>query len=146
MAARAGVGRRLRAALERRRCVRAPAAGQARPPVRAVDAADRARDRLPARGTRVRQRLGRLPLRLRLTLAGPLLLPPALAVVIGLVFLRFEGGLNSAIDGDLRARAGTLSIMVARQGPQALLSRPAVELRRPLGAFGQVVDRRGRVL
>ena len=91
-------------------------------------------------------RLRRLPLRLRLTLAGTLILPLALAVVFGLVFLRFEAGLTSAIDGDLRARADTLSAMLARRGPAALDAAAAAQLLRPLGAYAQVVDARGRVL
>jgi two-component system OmpR family sensor kinase len=91
-------------------------------------------------------RVRRLPLRVRLTLAGTLLLPLPLAVVFGLVFLRFEGGLNATIDGDLRARGDAVAVMVGRHGPRALDSVAAQELLRPLGAFAQVVDRRGRVL
>ena len=96
--------------------------------------------------TRLAARVRRLPLRVRLALAGTLLLPVPLAVVFGLVFLRFEEGLNAAIDGDLRARADAVAIMIGRQGPQALRTVPAQELLRPLGAFAQVVDRHGRVL
>jgi signal transduction histidine kinase len=96
--------------------------------------------------TRLRARLARLPLRVRLTLAGTLLLPLALAVVFALVFLRFEGGLNATIDGDLRARADTLRTMVDRRGTEALQSVAAQELLRPLGAFAQVVGRGGDVL
>src|SRR3954470_20539649 len=91
-------------------------------------------------------RVRRLPLRVRLTLAGTLLLPLPLAIVFGLVFLRFESGLNAAIDGDLRARADAVSLMLRRQGPTGLHSVAAQELLRPLGAFAQVVDRHGRVL
>ena len=96
--------------------------------------------------TRLGARIRRLPLRVRLTLAGTLLLPLALAVVFGLVFLRFEDGLNGAIDGDLKARADAAAIMIERDGPGAVQSRPAQELLGPLGAFAQVVDGRGRVL
>jgi two-component system OmpR family sensor kinase len=96
--------------------------------------------------TTLRARVRRLPLRVRLTLAGTLLLPLPLAVVFGLVFLRFEGALNSTIDGDLRARADAVGVMLRRQGPDALDGVAAQELLRPLGAFAQVVDRRGRVL
>jgi signal transduction histidine kinase len=91
-------------------------------------------------------RLRRLPLRVRLTLAGTLLLPVALGVVFGLVYLRFEGGLNSTIDGDLRARADTLAVTLRGRDTAALNASAATELLRPLGAFAQVVDRRGRVL
>jgi signal transduction histidine kinase len=94
----------------------------------------------------MRQRLHRLPLAVRLTLAGTLLLPAALAVAFGLVFLRFEHGLNDTIDGDLRGRAASVAIIVARQGPEAVRSAAAQELLRPLGAFAQVADARGRVL
>src|SRR5919199_3008997 len=120
MAARAGLGRRLRSALERRGRVRPAAAGEARPPVRAAHAAHGPRHRIPARGAVMRERLRRLPLAVRLTLAGTLLLPVALALAFGLVFLRFESGLNDTIDGDLRARADSLAIMVARHGPAAV--------------------------
>jgi two-component system OmpR family sensor kinase len=96
--------------------------------------------------TRLRARIARLPLRVRLMLAGTVLLPLALAVVFALVFLRFEGGLNATIDGDLRARADTLRTMLDRRGPRALQSLAAQELLRPLGAFAQVVDRRGHVV
>src|SRR3954468_23082886 len=91
-------------------------------------------------------RVRRLPLRVRLTLAGTLLLPLPLAVVFGLVFLRFESGLNATIDGDLRARANAVAVMLGRQGPTALHGGAAEGLLRPLGAFAQVVDRHGRVL
>src|SRR4051794_26965196 len=91
-------------------------------------------------------RVRRLPLRVRLTLAGTLLLPLPLAIVFGLVFLRFESGLNATIDADLRARADAVAVMLGRQGPIALQGAAAQELLRPLGAFAQVVDRRGRVL
>src|SRR3954471_4801778 len=91
-------------------------------------------------------RVRRLPVRVRLTLAGTLLLPLPLAIVFGLVFLRFESGLNATIDADLRARADAVAVMLGRQGPTALQSAAAQELLRPLGAFAQVVDRRGRVL
>jgi signal transduction histidine kinase len=94
----------------------------------------------------MRDRLRRLPLRARLTLAGTLLLPLALAVVFGLVFLRFEGALTSTIDGDLRARADTLAAMVRGQGPEALNRPGGQALLRPLAAFAQVTDRAGRVL
>jgi signal transduction histidine kinase len=94
----------------------------------------------------LRRRVARLPLRVRLTLAGTLLLPLALAVVFTLVFLRFEAGLNATIDGDLRARGDTLRTMLARQGRRALDGRAAQDLLRPLGAFAQVIDARGRVL
>jgi hypothetical protein len=43
-----------------------------------------------------------------------------LAVVFGLVFLRFESGLNATIDADLRARADAVAVMLRRQGPVAL--------------------------
>src|SRR3954447_4610751 len=91
-------------------------------------------------------RVRRLPLRIRLTLAGTLLLPLPLAVVFGLVFLRFESGLNATIDADLRARADAVAVMLRRQGPTALHGGAAQELLRPPGAFAQVVDRHGRVL
>lgn len=94
----------------------------------------------------VLRRLRRLPLRVRLALASTLILPLALAVVSGLVFLRFEAGLTSAIDSDLRARAEPLAVIVARRGPGALDGPSATALLRPLGAFAQVADRRGRVL
>ena len=91
-------------------------------------------------------RVRRLPLRVRLALAGTLLLPLPLAVVFGLVFLRFEGALNNTIDGDLRARAAAVAVMLHRHGPRALDGAASQQLLRPLGAFAQVVDRRGRVL
>src|SRR4051794_38930073 len=94
---------------------------------------------------RLRHRVLLLPLRVRLALAGTLLLPFALAIVFGLVFLRFEASVNASIDGDLRARADALATMVTRQGAGALTSTAAVDLLRPQGAFAQVVDRRGRV-
>ena len=94
---------------------------------------------------RVRHRVLRLPLRVRLALAGTLLLPFALAIVFGLVYLRFEGSVNASIDGDLRARADALATMVTRHGAGALTSVAAVDLLRPQGAFAQVVDRRGGV-
>jgi two-component system OmpR family sensor kinase len=96
--------------------------------------------------TTLAARIRRLPVRVRLTLAGTVLLPLALAIVFGLVFLRFEAGLNATIDGDLRARANAVSIMLRREGPQALQGAAAQELLGPLGAFAQVVDRSGRVL
>jgi signal transduction histidine kinase len=95
---------------------------------------------------RLRHRALLLPLRVRLALAGTLLLSFALAVVFGLVFLRFEAGVNASIDGDLRARADALATVVARDGPRALASTPGIELLRPQGAFAQVVDRRGAIL
>lgn len=95
--------------------------------------------------TALGERIRRLPVRARLALAGTLLLPIALAVVFGLVFLRFEGGLNHAIDGDLRARADTLGTLVGRDGNAALRSVAATELLRPLGAFAQIVGKDGRV-
>jgi two-component system, OmpR family, sensor kinase len=95
---------------------------------------------------RVRRRVLLLPLRVRLALAGTLLLPVALAVVFGLVFIRFESNLNSAIDADLRARAEALATMVAARGPGAIDSRSGRDLLRPQGAFAQVVDARGRVV
>src|SRR4051812_13496839 len=91
-------------------------------------------------------RVRRLPLRVRLTLAGTLLLPLPLAIVFGLVFLRFESALNATIDGDLRARANAVAVMLGRQGPTALHGGAAEGLLRPLGAFAQVGDRNGRVL
>ena len=94
----------------------------------------------------MRDRIRRLPLAVRLTLAGTLLLPVALVVAFGLVFLRFENGLNESIDGDLHARAASVAIMIGRQGPAAVRSAAAQELLRPLGAFAQVADGRGRVL
>jgi two-component system OmpR family sensor kinase len=96
--------------------------------------------------TGLRRRLRRLPLRVRLTLAGTLLLPLALAVVFGLVYLRFEAGLNATIDADLRARADALAPMLRRDRPTTLHGRAAVALLRPLGAFAQVVDGQGRTL
>lgn len=96
--------------------------------------------------TGLRARVWQLPLRVRLTLAGTLLLTVALAVVFGLVFVRFEAGLNSAIDGDLRARAQTLAVVVRREGPGAIQRVDAQELLRSLGAFAQVVDQHGRAL
>ena len=96
--------------------------------------------------SRLAARVRRLPLRLRLTLAGTVLLPLPLAIVFGLVFLRFEGALNATIDGDLRARAAAVAVMLRDQGPRAIDGAAAQELLRPLGAFAQVVDRRGRVL
>jgi two-component system, OmpR family, sensor kinase len=95
---------------------------------------------------RIRRRVLLLPLRVRLALAATLLLPVALGVVFGLVFLRFEGSLNSAIDGDLRARAEALATMVAARGPAAIDSLAGRDLLRPQGAFAQVVDARGRVV
>src|SRR4051794_17443388 len=94
---------------------------------------------------RLRQRVLLLPLRVRLALAGTLLLPFALAIVFGLVFLRFEASVNASIDGDLRARADALATMVTRRGAGALTSTAAVDLLRPQGAFAQVVDHRGGV-
>jgi hypothetical protein len=91
-------------------------------------------------------RARRLPLRVRLTLAGTLLLPVPLAIVFGLVFLRFEGGLNATTDADLRARADAIAVLLDDRGPAGLDSVPAQELLRPLGAFAQVVDRRGDVV
>src|SRR4051794_19727649 len=143
------MGCRLRAALERGRGVCAPAASEARPALRCAHAAHRPRRRLSASGTavtRLAARIRRLPLRVRLTLAGTLLLPVPLAIVFGLVFLRFEGALNATIDGDLRARADAVAVMLRSDGSGALDGVAAQELLRPLGAFAQVVDRRGRVL
>jgi signal transduction histidine kinase len=94
---------------------------------------------------RLRHRVLLLPLRVRLALAGTLLLPFALALVFGLVFLRFEASVNASIDGDLRARADALATIVTRQGAGALASTAAVDLLRPQGAFAQVVDDRGGV-
>src|SRR4051794_27940792 len=91
-------------------------------------------------------RVRRLPVRVRLTLAGTLLLPLPLAVVFGLVFLRFEGALNATIDGDLRARADAVAALLAHDGPRALDGVAAQGLLRPLGAFAQIVDRHGHVL
>src|SRR3954452_1914554 len=153
LAARAGVGPRLPAALECRRRLCPAAARQARPPVRDPDASHGPRRRIPPRGAivtavyaRLRRRALLLPLRVRLALAGTVLLPFALAIVFGLVFLRFEASLNASIDGDLRARADALATVVARDGPRALASTPGIELLRPQGAFAQVVDRRGAIL
>jgi signal transduction histidine kinase len=101
---------------------------------------------MSARFSRLRGRVLLLPLRVRLTLAGTLLLPFALAIVFGLVFLRFEASLNASIDGDLRARADALATVVAQRGPAALKSPAAIELLRPQGAFGQIVDREGHAL
>jgi len=95
---------------------------------------------------RLRRRVLLLPLRVRLALAGTLLLPFALAIVFGLLFLRFEGSLNASIDGDLRGRADALATMVTRHGPAALRSPAAIDLLRPQDAFGQIIDGRGRVL
>ena len=95
---------------------------------------------------RLRRRVLLLPLRVRIALAATLLLPFALAVVFGLVFLRFEASLNASIDADLRARADALSTIVAGHGPAALNSRSGRDLLRPQGGFAQVVDRRGHVL
>src|SRR3954453_22236683 len=89
-------------------------------------------------------RVRRLPLRVRLTLAGTLLLPLPLAVVLGLGFLRFARGLNATIDGDLRARANAVAVMLGRQGPTSLRGGAAQGLLRPLGAFAQVGGRKGR--
>ena len=96
--------------------------------------------------TRLRRRVLLLPLRVRLAIAGTLLLPFALAIVFGLVFLRFESSLNASIDGDLRGRADALGAIVTARGPAALNSPAARDLLRPQGAFAQVVDARGRVL
>ena len=95
---------------------------------------------------RLRRRVVLLPLRVRLALAGTLLLPVALGVVFGLVFLRFESNLNSAIDADLRARAEALAPMVDARGPAAIDSPAGRNLLRPSDAFAQVVDPRGRVV
>jgi len=95
---------------------------------------------------RVRRRVLLLPLRVRLALAGTLLLPVALAVVFGLVFLRFESNLNASIDADLRARAEAIATIIRAQGPQAIHSRAGRDLLRPQGAFAQVVGRRGDVI
>src|SRR4051812_20827384 len=149
MASRAGVGHRLRAALERRRRLRPARAREARSSVRHAHAHDREGSRVQARSpevTRILARLRRLPLRVRLALAGTLLLPLALALVFALVFLRFESELNSTIDADLRARSDALVAIVKRQGPGALDGRAAADLLRPLGGFAQVVDANGRVL
>jgi hypothetical protein len=82
---------------------------------------------------RLRRRVLLLPLRVRLALAGTLLLPFALAIVFGLVFLRFEASVNASIDGDLRARADALATMVTRQGAGALTSTAAVAYSAPKG-------------
>jgi two-component system, OmpR family, sensor kinase len=95
---------------------------------------------------RIRRRVLLLPLRVRLALAGTLLLPVALAIVFGLVFLRFESNLTASIDADLRARAEAVATIVRAQGPQAIHSRAGRDLLRPQGAFAQIVDRRGDVI
>src|SRR3954451_21865009 len=95
---------------------------------------------------RIRRRVLLLPLRVRLALAGTLLLSVALAIVFGPVFLRFESNLTASIDADLRARAEAVATVVRAQGPQAIHSRAGRDLLGPQGAFAQVVDRRGRVI
>lgn len=97
-------------------------------------------------GLSLRTRLGRLPLRVRLVLAATALLPFALGAVFGLVFLRFEGAVNSAIDSDLRSRADALAPLIAKSGPTAILSQSGQELLGPQGAFAQVIDNTGQVL
>jgi signal transduction histidine kinase len=92
-------------------------------------------------------RLARLPLRLRLTLVYALVLTAVLAVVGGVLFLRFEGALNRTIDADLRSRAQALAAIVAQQGPAAVGGRAGTPLLRPQEAFAQVLDARtGRIV
>lgn len=95
---------------------------------------------------RPRQRLRRLPLRVRLVLAATALLPFALSAVFALVFLRFEAAVNAGIDADLRSRAQGLASLIAKTGPNAVRRASGEHLLIPQGAFAQVLDDDGRLL
>jgi two-component system, OmpR family, sensor kinase len=86
----------------------------------------------------------RIPLRLRLTLAfatGMALVLVALGV---LLHARFAAGLTGGIDQELRSRAQVILSAIARQGPSAIAARG--DLIDPDEAFGQVLDRSGRIV
>jgi signal transduction histidine kinase len=87
------------------------------------------------------RRFGRLPIRIKLMLAFASLMIVLFGGLALLLYTRFEAGLDTGINGELRSRAAVVDSVVraAEHGQRAPL---------PSGgdAFAQIVDARGRVV
>ena len=132
-AARAGLGVRLRAPLQRDRGLHPLPAPQDRRALRGQVAGDRARRRLPtAKG---RRPLSRLSIRLRVTLVFAAVMALVLGATGVFVYLRFAAELDATINAGLRSRAGDVAALVReadsglREGHRNLVGRER-ELRR----------------
>ena len=140
---RAGLGRELRAPLQRGRRLRAPAARQDRPPVRHRLDRDGARRGLPAVRS-PEQLLSSLPLRVRLTLGYTGAMAVVLAIVCAFLFLHTQTGIDQGIDDALALRAHDVAAARAAATPPRCCARPPCRPGR--SAFAQVVDAGGRVV
>ena len=141
---RAGVGRELRAPLQRRRRLRAPAARQDRPPVRHRLDRDGPRRGLPAVRS-PEQLLSALPLRVRLTLGYTGAMAVVLAIVCAFLFLHTKAGIDQGIDDALALRAHDVAAAANTGDAAALLRTPALPAGQ-IGDIAQVVDSTGRVV
>jgi signal transduction histidine kinase len=96
--------------------------------------------------TSLTNRLDRLPVRWKLTLASTILSAIALVALALAILAAFRSTLLHAVDDDLRERSHVLTALVRRDGPRALLGAPAHDVLRPLGAMAQVVGAGSQVL
>src|SRR5207253_4624821 len=118
---------------------------------RAHHAADRTRappaavDRMRTRFRRLKDRIARLPIRLKLALAYAGVMAAVLAGTGALIYLSFEDELDSTIDSSVTSQAAALASLVSHEGAQAV-SRDGPALFRRQEGFAQILDARGRVL
>jgi two-component system, OmpR family, sensor kinase len=88
---------------------------------------------------------GRLPIRLRVSLAFALVLAVVLAGAGAFLDLRFAAEMNHAIDQNLRARAGDVIALVG-QADSGLRQAGALGLNTRARDFAQVLDTKGRIV
>jgi two-component system OmpR family sensor kinase len=90
-------------------------------------------------------RLGRLPIRVRVTLAFTAVMSVVLAAVGLFLYLRLEAQLNESNDQGLRSRAGEVSALV-RASPTGLGRIGRSSLIEPEESFAQLLTSRGQVI
>jgi len=93
----------------------------------------------------LRERLSRLPLRVKLTLGYTGVMAFALAIVVAFLYLHFKAGLDQGIDDALALRAHDIAA-VARTGDPARVLRAPGPPAGQIGDVAQVVDAAGRVV
>ena len=140
---RARLGLRLREPLERRRRLHAPAAAQDRRAVRTRLAGDRSRCRVPAAAGR--ERMSRLPIRLRITAAFAVAMAVVLAGSGLFLYLRLSSHLALALDRELQLRVQDITALVSQ--PHASLARDSNSRFVERGeSYAQLIGGEGRVL
>lgn len=97
------------------------------------------------RAQRLKDRIARLPIRLKLALAYAGVMAAVLAGTGLLIYLSFEDELDSTIDSSVTSQAAALASLVSREGAQAVTRDGPALFRRQEG-FAQILDARARVL